>query len=500
MADARSNWSYWNETASGEAFPQLEGDISVDIAIIGGGITGVTTARRLKDLGLTAAVVEARRVGRQVTGGSTAKITSQHGIVYTEIARKFGDRRARLYAEAQETALREILKLAAEHGIACDLERKSAYTYTRQQKHVAEIEREAQIASRLGLPASVVNSTDLPFGVLAALRFADQAQFHPVKYVQGLARTIPGDGCHVFENSRVIDWQPRKVITEHGSISARHVIMATHLPLGEVGGFFAEAYPYAEPVIAGPLKHVPDGMFLNVEEPGRSIRTHVAEDGTVFGIAAGSAFKPGHTDDEEKGLAGLERWFMEHFASGPITHRWVNEDYTPMDGAPFVGWSGHGDDAYLVATGFNAWGITNGTAAAMLLADLAAGRETPWHELYDARRVKPAASAMEFVKENLLVAKDLVGGYLARRPKSLVELAPGQGAVMNIDGRRIAAYRAEDGRIQALSAACTHMGCILGWNGTDRTWDCPCHGSRFDLEGQVLHGPAVTPLKREDIG
>jgi glycine/D-amino acid oxidase-like deaminating enzyme/nitrite reductase/ring-hydroxylating ferredoxin subunit len=498
MAEPSLQRTYWNDGTDDGGFPQLQGDLKVDVAVVGGGIVGVTAARCLKDLGLTAAVIEARRIGQQVTGRSTAKITSLHGLVYAELEKKHGEDRARLYAEAQETALREINRLAARHGIDCDFETKAAYTYTCEQAHVQEIEREVEVALRLGLPASLASRTDLPFDILAAVRFSDQAQFHPVKYVAGLARTLPGDGCHVFENSRVIDWEPARVATEHGSVSAEHVIMATHLPLGQVGGFYASAYPYAEPVIAGPITRVPGGMYVNVEEPGRSIRTHVAPDGTVYGIAAGSHFKPGYGEDEQKSLADLEDWFIQHFAAGPITHRWVNEDYTPMDGAPFAGWSSHLGKPYLVATGFRAWGITNGTAAAMLLADLAAGEDNHWLDLYDARRVKPLAGAKEFLKENLHVAADLVGGYLARRPTSVAALQPGEGAVLTRSGKRIAAYRDMDGKVHAHSAICTHMGCVLGWNHTDRTWDCPCHGSRFGTDGDVIHGPAVTPLRREE--
>jgi glycine/D-amino acid oxidase-like deaminating enzyme/nitrite reductase/ring-hydroxylating ferredoxin subunit len=501
MADARQQSSYWTETAGPvRAFPRLSGDLTVDVAVIGGGIVGVTAARCLKDLGLTAAVLEARRVGQEVTGRSTAKISSQHGLVYVELVRKHGEARARLYGEAQETALREIQRLAARHAIACDLEEMPAFTYTCERRHVPEIEQEVEVARRLGLPASVAARTDLPFGTLAAIRFAGQAQFHPVKYVAGLASSIPGEGCHVFENSRVIDWEPNRVATAEGSVSARHVIMATHLPLGQVGGFYASAFPYAEPVIAGPIARVPGGMYLSVEEPSHSIRTHVAEDGTVYGIAAGSPFKPGYGEDERSSMEDLEDWFTAHFASRPVTHRWINEDYTPMDGAPFAGWSSHLGTPYLVATGFRAWGITNGTAAAMLLADLAAGEDNPWHEVFDARRVKPLASAREFLKENLHVAADLAGGYLARRPTTVAALEPGEGAVIAMNGKRIAAYRGEAGTLHAHSAICTHMGCVLGWNRTDRTWDCPCHGSRYDVDGEVLHGPAVTALKKEDAG
>ncbi len=495
MSNLLQDHCYWNATAEAPDFPALRGDLDVDVAIIGGGIVGITAARLLKDRGQTVAVIEARRVGRQVTGQSTAKVTSQHGLKYQFVEQKFGEDRARLYAEAQEAGIRRIMELSSQHGIEADIEAKAAYVWTVDDSYVSQIEKEVEVAQRLGLPAALTRETGLPFDVLAAMRFDGQAQFHPTKYVAGLARTIPGSGCHVFENSRAVDWEPTRVVTDRGTVTARHVIMATHLPLGQVGMFYAEAAPYAEPVVAAPIRRVPDGMYVNTEEPHYSIRTHRSAGGPVYGIAAATSFKPGHTDEERDNFADLERWLTENFDAGPIEYRWVNEDYGSVDQAPFVGWSSSLKDAYLVATGFGAWGISNGTAAAMILADLATGKDNPWLQVFDATRVKPLAGGPKFLKENLEVASHLVGGYLSRKLKSFDELGPGDAAIMKIDGSNVAAFRDDQGTVHAVSAVCTHMACILGWNETDRTWDCPCHGSRFDLSGEVIHGPAVKPLE-----
>jgi glycine/D-amino acid oxidase-like deaminating enzyme/nitrite reductase/ring-hydroxylating ferredoxin subunit len=500
MATRTQEQSYWNATADAPDFPQLSGDVSADIAIIGGGIVGVTTARLLKDRGISVALVEARRVGREVTGRSTAKMSSQHGIAYQTLEKKFGEDRARLYAEAQEAGIRKIQELAAHHRIEADIEPRPAYVYTQDESYVSQIEKEVEVAQRLGLPATLTRDTGLPFDVLAAMRWDGQAQFHPTKYVAGLAETIPGDGCHIFEGTRAVDWEPDCVITERGTIHARHVVMATHLPLGQVGLYYAMNNPIAEPVVAAPIGRVPPGMYKNAEKPGRSIRTHRGADGRTWGIVAGTNFKPGHPDDELEGFRDIERWIAEHFDAGPVEYRWVNEDYTPMDESPFIGWSSSGGDGYLVATGFNAWGISNGTVAAMIIADLATGKENPWLDVFDATRVKPIAGAKEFAKENLSVAAHLVGGYLARKVRDYDELEPGQAAIMKIDGENVAAFKDEQGRVHAVSAVCTHMGCLVGWNATDRTWDCPCHGSRFELDGEVIHGPATQPLGSKITG
>jgi Rieske Fe-S protein len=275
--------------------------------------------------------------------------------------------------------------------------------------------------------------------------------------------------------------------------------MATHMPLGQVGGYHARAYPQAEPVIAARIRRVPDGMYINVEEPSFSIRTHASGDGSVYGIVAGTSFKPGHTDEERKHFESIETWLAEHFDAGPVEFRWVNQDYKSMDSAPFIGWSAAPGRGYLVATGFDAWGITSGTAAAMILADLATDKENPWLALFDARRVKPIAGAVEFIKENAATAAHLVGGYLSRKLASVDEIAPGDAAIVKVDGKNVAAFRDEQGQIHAVSAACTHMGCVVGWNENDRTWDCACHGSRFGLDGKVIHGPATRPLEARAV-
>jgi glycine/D-amino acid oxidase-like deaminating enzyme/nitrite reductase/ring-hydroxylating ferredoxin subunit len=490
--------SYWMTDAPETSFPQLAGDMEADVAIIGGGIVGVTAARLLKNEGLRVALCEARKVGREVTGKSTAKITSQHNISYQTLQRKFGSDGARIYADANEAGLRAIRDLAARCHIDCDLETKSAYTFTRDQRHVAEIEREVELARSLGLPASLARETSLPFDILAAIRFDNQAQFHPCKYVAGLALTIPGDGCHIFEQSRVVDWNTDRIVTAQGSVRARHVIMATHMPLGQVGSFYAEAYPHAHPVIAGRVDpaRAPEGMFINIEQPRISVRTHQSGDRGMFLILAGTSFKPGHPDEERTHFEELERFGADWFGI-QAEYRWVNEDYTPMDGAPFIGRSSSHGDAYLVATGFNAWGITNGTVAAMILTDMIAGRDNEWLRLFDATRVKPIAGGKEFIRGNLEVAGQLVGGYLSRKRHSPDQLAPGEAAIVKVEGENVAAFRDDDGRLHMVAAACTHMGCILGWNETDRTWDCPCHGSRFDLRGEVIHGPAVKALEKK---
>ena len=271
--------------------------------------------------------------------------------------------------------------------------------------------------------------------------------------------------------------------------------MATHLPLGQTGFYFAETYPHMHPVIMGPAEsgRVPPGMYLSVEAPRQSTRGHRDTDGRDWMIFTGASFRHGHVDEERQSFFEIEDFALRHFGVTP-EWRWTNQDYTPMNHAPFIGRSSSADEHYLVATGFNAWGITTGTAAAVRSADLIQGRENPWEKLFDARRVKPLASAREFAVGNAHVARELVGGYLQHKLHGFDELKPGEASILKVDGDTVAGYRDERGMLHAVSAVCTHLGCIVGWNETDRSWDCPCHGSRFALDGSVIHGPAVTAL------
>ena len=497
MPDQKQNPIYWIDTYPSPPFPQLSGEIEVDVAIVGGGMVGVAAARLLKDAGMKVSVLEARRVGQGVSGKATAKVTSQHGgTKYQTLAEKFGENGAQIYAHAQESGIMLIRDLAAKFGIDCDLEEKAAFVYTTEEKEVATIEREVELAKRLGLPAHLTLDTGLPFDVKAAMRWDHQYQFHPVKFIGELAATIPGEGSHVFENSRVTDWDTDRVETAQGTVKAKHVLMATNLPLGQIGLYYSMNYPKAEAAIVAPIERELSRYYLSAGSPTRSVRTHKSG-GRTYAIAVGGHFHPGHPDKAQKELQGLEQWLKQHFNTGEVEYRWINEDYTPMDGAPFVGWSSKLRDGYLVATGFDAWGFSNGAAAAMMICDLVVERENHWLELFDATRVKPVAGGSKFVHENMHVAEHLVNDYTSKKPKSYDELAPGEAGILSVDGSYVAAFRDESGAVHSVSAVCSHRGCLVGWNPNDRTWDCPCHGSRFELTGEVLHGPAAKALERK---
>lgn len=497
------NLSLWRATTPETSLPPLAGAHSVDVAIIGGGITGLTTAALLKASGARIALIEGRRVAVGTTGNTTAKVTALHGLIYDHLLSAFGLAHARLYAEANQAAVERIASLVEERGIDCDLRPAAAYTYTESPERVADLEAEAAAAARLGLPATLEREVPLPWPVEAAVRLDGGLLFHPRKYCLALAASLPGEGSHLFERSRVtdIDQDARCVVhTQGGRVDADHVVVATLLPFGPEGGFFTKAHPsrsYAMAVrVEGPA---PDGMFLSADSPTRSVRPHPSDDGTLL-VVEGEEHKTGHEADTEGRYAALEGWARERFTVRSIERRWSAQDFMAPDRVPYVGRATPGSERLLVATGFGKWGMSNGTAAAMMLSDLVLGRANPWLELFDATRLKLGTTTAQLVRDNLDVARRFVGDRLAtRRPTPIERLAPGEGGIVELEGERVAAFRDEDGRLSACSAVCTHMGCLVTWNPAERSWDCPCHGSRFDTRGSVLEGPAVRDLDPRPI-
>ena len=497
--------SLWLATTPETNFPALASDISVDVAVLGGGMAGITTALLLKQAGMSVAVIEAGRVVESVTGNTTAKVTSQHGLIYDHLISQFGTDGAQAYADAQQAAIEKIASLIQEHGVDCDFTRASAYVYTEDEKELERITAEVEAATKLGLPASYVETTPLPFEIKGAIEFRDQARFHPRKYLLALVEQIPGGGSHVFEGTRALDIDEEdescSVKTDKGTIRAGRVVIATHFPYPDGAMYFSRMHPKRSYVVGCRLRgKAPEGMFITSEAPFHSFRSNPLEDGGEIWMVGGENHKTGQGGDTSERYRNLELWARERFDVKAIEYRWSTQDNVTVDRVPYIGKASTGSERLYVATGFGGWGMTNSTVSAMILSDLILGRDNDWSSLFDPGRFKPLTAAKDFVVENVDVAKHFVGDRLSvPDEESATDLAEGEGRVVKLDGEKVAVCKLEGGATHAVSATCTHMGCIVSWNSAEKSWDCPCHGSRFNYDGRVIQGPANEDLKRMSL-
>ena len=481
--------SLWVATAVGTGYPSLDSDLEVDVAVVGGGIAGLTAALALKRAGHTVAVLEAARIGTGVTGHTTGKVTSLHRLVYTELAGRHGPGVAGMYGQANQAAIEHIARVVAEEGIDCDFRRVSNYTYAESDDAVARVRDEAALAGRLGLPSVFTSETTLPFAVRGAVRFDGQAQLHAVKYLQGLARAVDGGGSHVLEDSRVTsvrDGVPGVVGTGRGTVRAREVVIATNVPIGD-GSLFAErCYLHRSYIVACQAPAAPlDGTFISVDEPMRSILA-IDVDGSQYILTGGEGHRAAETADAGVRYRRLAAFSRERLGTGETSFRWSTQDAMPVDGLPYAGtWTTTAAHVHVI-TGLRKWGLTNGTAAALVLADTLSGRHNPWAAVFDTNRATAdgrAGGSGPQPQHAPLPDQATVAG-----------LRPGDGAVVEIDGEMTAVYADPAGDLLAVSAICTHLGCTVAFNAEDSTWDCPCHGSRFAVDGTVIQGPAAANL------
>ncbi|WP_158895415.1 FAD-dependent oxidoreductase [Amycolatopsis anabasis] len=491
--------SLWVDTApapdrGGRPLPD-----EAEVVVLGAGIAGLTTAYLLARAGRTVAVLEAREVGAGVSGHTTAKLTTQHAVKYEPLERHRGAEAAARYAASQAAALEWIADTATELGIDCGFARRDSFVYTTEPGRTDLLRREAEAAQRAGLPASYVDDVDLDVPAAGAVRFAKQAQFHPRRWLLGLADAIERHGGQVLEGIRAlgVEEQPAPTVhTNRGALRARDIVVATHYPILDRGLYFARLDPVRDLVVAGPVPgdRTPAAMYLD-ERTHRSVRAFAAN-AESLAIVGGAHYRTGARVDVAARYAELADWATARIGLRRITHRWSAHDMSTPDSVPFVG-RYHPFARHLwVATGFGQWGMTGGTAAGLLLRDLLLDKENPATGLYDPNRFD-LRSAPAVVKDNATVANYFAGDHLRALGKSDVDdLAPGTARVARTGATVVAAYRSPEGELHTVGAHCTHLGCLVAFNNAERTWDCPCHGSRFEVDGTVIQGPATRPLRK----
>jgi glycine/D-amino acid oxidase-like deaminating enzyme/nitrite reductase/ring-hydroxylating ferredoxin subunit len=469
-----------------------------DCLIVGGGITGLTTALLLQNAGKKVIVAEANTIGFGTTGGTSAHINNFADTTYKETESAFGKEGANLFAKAIADGQELIRQNIISYQIDCDYEAKIAVVYAEDDQQAEQLTSLFAGLAMVGIHATFIDEIPVTIPFKKAITIENQAQFHPLKYLQGLQKAFLNAGGHLVEHTRI-----NKVTTENDvhiveatqmNICAKNVVYATHMP-PNINVLNLECAPYRSYVLGVKLKSdkYPDDLIYDLEEPYHYFRTHVI-DGEKILLAGGNDHKTGH-GDPEKQMADLEAYVHKHFSVSSVKYKWSSQYYIPADGLPYVGQMPFTAKGIFCATGFNGNGMMLGSVAGKILSDLIINGKSIYQDIFDPCRVKPVDSFKEFVAENADVAYHLITDRFGiHKTDSLKRLEPGTGKLVEIDGKKVAAYRDEKGGIHALNPACTHMGCVVNWNQEEKSWDCPCHGARFDVDGKVLTGPATRDL------
>ncbi len=496
------------DTASVTDYPPLRRDLRTSVCIVGAGIAGMTTAYLLARAGRPVVVVDDGPVGGGETGRTTAHITAALDDRYSEIEKLHGEEGSRIAAESHIAAINRVESIASLEDIDCDFERVDGYLFLGGEDERSILEEELEACHRAGLSdVALLDHAPLDFfDTGPALRFPRQAQFHPLKYLNGLGRAIIRDGGQIYCGSHVEsvdDGEPAKVRTSDGFVvTADNVVVATNTPVNDWVILHTKQAAYRTYVIAArvPRGSVPRGLYWDTPDPYHYVRLHEVDPALdpdrndELLIVGGEDHKTGQANDFEERFACLEEWTRKRFPMlGHVDFRWSGQVMEPVDYMGFIGKNPGTDEHIYIATGDSGNGMTHGTIAGILLTDLILGRKNAWSQLYDPSRITLRAAG-EFLKENLNVAVQYRDYATAGEVESLDQIEPGSGAVVRRGMKKIAVYRDEQGAIHERSAVCPHLYCIVDWNVVERSWDCPCHGSRFDPYGRVVNGPAITDL------
>ncbi|MBS1715547.1 MAG: FAD-dependent oxidoreductase [Armatimonadetes bacterium] len=491
--------SLWLASSDRSGWPQVPPGSTFDVLIVGGGIVGFATAFFLRGSGLSVALIEGSRMLTGVTGHTTGKLTALHDLIYAHLTKAVGAKMAWDYYEANTWGIRFVRDAVSTYGIDCDLEEDFACTYAVSEEGLHAVMEEHRACQDLGIPTTL-DGTCVPFDVRGGVRLDGQALYHPVKFLQGLVEEAQKGGVAFYERSRCIELREGSdlctVKLDSGEIHAGHVVMATNYPVHDTALYVAKLSPYRSYAAAFELDgDVPEGLCISTDPVDIGSFRRASLRGKDVLIAGHGHHKVGQEPETGLCYQKLIEWARAHFPVKQVLHMWSTQDNFTPDRVPFVGRL-NAKQRVLTATGFNGWGMAQGFAAARILADDLTGQENPWSELYSPGRFD-WAMVPEAVKENVNVAGHLVGGLVRPAERdNLVGLAPGESVIVQLQDGHGAAHCTQSGELVIVSASCTHMGCQVTWNPAEKTWDCPCHGSRFAYDGTVVHGPATKPLER----
>lgn len=469
-----------------------------DCIIIGAGITGVTAAMMLRDAGKEVLVIDAHNAGYGTTGGTSAHINTFADTTYKEAESAFGEEGAKLFAGAVNSGFDIIRENIRSYSIECDFEEKPGFVYAEDDDQAKQLEDLYEGTMKVNVPITYVQKIPVPIPFKKAVLLPGQAQFHPIKYLQGLLTAYTKAGGLIVEHTKIEAVETEDGIhtakSEEHAFRSRSIIYATHTPPG-INLFSFRCAPYRSYVLAVKLKSnaYPDGLIYDMQDPYHYIRTHEIS-GQKLLLVGGNDHKTGH-DDPAKAFEDLEKYTRKYFNVSSVKYQWSSQYYIPVDGLPYVGQIPFYAEGIYCATGYNGNGMMLGSISGQILAGTIIGKEHPYADLFSTSRIKPVDGFTEFVKENADVVYHFVADRLTiTETDSLKRLKPGTGKVVEFDNRKVAVYRDESGVIHALNPVCTHAACIVNWNGEEKSWDCPCHGARYDIEGKVLTGPAQRDL------
>jgi glycine/D-amino acid oxidase-like deaminating enzyme/nitrite reductase/ring-hydroxylating ferredoxin subunit len=505
--------SLWEATTETGALHPLRGNVEADVCIVGAGIAGLSVAYRLVRDAQKVVVIDDGQIGRGMTGRTTAHLASAQDDGFYEIESRHGEEGARFAGESHAAAIDQIEANVREEHIDCGFERLDGYLFEPPNQGTENLRQEFEAAQRAGMDVEWVERAPIAgFNTGPAIRYANQGQFHPLHYLRGLAAAIERNGGHIYTGSRVVDVQESEdgiAKTEEGHrIGARHFVVASNTPINDRYVIHTKQAPYTTYVIGLRLPKglVPHALWWDMAEhagqedkpigmiPYHYVRVSAGADGDEVLVVGGEDHKTGQKDDFEQRYANLEDWTRIRWPEArEVVYRWSGQVMEPEDYMGFIGRNPADKDNVYIATGDSGQGMTHGTIAGILIPDLIMGRQNRWAKLYDPARLSFKAAG-DFLKENINVAAQYRDWVTGGDVSHINEIEHGEGAVVRRGLKKIAAYRDPSGTIHEMTAVCPHMKCIVHWNRNEKTWDCPCHGSRFDAMGHVLNGPSVADL------
>ena len=494
--DSQASTSIWMATANTPSLSRLKESIRTDVCIIGAGIAGLTTAYLLGREGRSVVILDDGVIGGGMTGRTTAHLTNAFDDRYVEVEKLHGAEASRLTAESHTTAIARINDIVSREKIDCDFRWLDGFLFGDSPDALELLDDELAASHRAGLAGvEKVARAPLTFDTGAALRFPRQAQFHPLKYMDGVARAVLRDGGRIFSGThatKIEGGDDAQVETSHGPVvKCEVVVVATNTPVNDRVAIHTKQAPYVTYAIGVivPKGSVTPALYWDTGDPYHYVRLQSESNHDVL-IVGGEDHKTGQANDGDERYARLERWTRERFPQmGEVEFRWSGQVMEPVDGLAFIGRNPLDDDNVYIATGDSGQGMTHGTIAGILLTDLIQGRKNNWEDLYSPSRFR-LKSLPEYASENINVAGQYADYVTSGDIESESELKPGEGAIMREGVSKVAVHKDKSGQVHKLTAVCPHLGCVVAWNSTERTWDCPCHGSRFSAEGRVYQGPA----------